>query len=56
MHTFPRTATPLQRGIANLLTMRPLCVSFEIIHNCNTSMRASTEHPFNKLVARGLRT
>lgn len=35
MHTFPRTATLLHRGVVNLLTTRPLCVSFEITHNCN---------------------
>jgi MoaA/NifB/PqqE/SkfB family radical SAM enzyme len=30
-----RTATLAHRGLANLVTSRPLCVSFEITHHCN---------------------
>ncbi|MGD8279013.1 MAG: radical SAM protein [Gemmatimonadota bacterium] len=39
MGTSLRTATLLQRGVANLLASRPLCASFEITHHCNARCR-----------------
>ncbi len=35
MGSMLRTASLVRRGIANFATGRPLCVSFEITHNCN---------------------
>lgn len=35
MRKLRRTATLLRRGVSNLVATRPLCVSFEITHNCN---------------------
>jgi MoaA/NifB/PqqE/SkfB family radical SAM enzyme len=35
MHTVPRLANLAYRAAANLATDHPLCVSFEITHNCN---------------------
>jgi len=34
-----RTFSLLHRGVANLVTSRPLCVSFEITHHCNARCR-----------------
>lgn len=35
MESMMRTASLVRRGIASYATGRPLCVSFEITHNCN---------------------
>ena len=35
MNSFIRTASLTKRAVTNYLVNRPLCVSFEITHNCN---------------------